>query len=185
MAAHDGQFRKGGDEAVPYFTHPAHVGIMLARWGLEEHLIVAGILHDAVEDCDDWTIERVEVEFGHHVAQIVGQLTEDKSKTWAERKQWAVDHVPHMSPEAATVKAADKIHNLQSLLADLRDVDDHESVWSRFKGGREGTLRMDGALVEALCGRAAPDLGRALRAAYEAVVAESDREKRPEVASGS
>jgi len=185
MAAHEGQFRKGGPAAVPYFTHPVHVGIMLARWGLEEHVIVAGILHDAVEDSDDWTLERVEVEFGAHVAQIVGQLTEDKSKTWAERKQWAVDHVPHMSPEAAAVKAADKIHNLQSLLADLRDTEDHDAVWSCFEGGRQGTLRMDGELIEALSSRTMPALGRALRATYDAVVLESERETRPELASGS
>jgi hypothetical protein len=110
------------------------------------------------------------------VAQIVGQLTEDKSKTWVERKQWAIDHVPHMSPEAAAVKAADKIHNLQSLLADLRDAADSTQVWSRFRGGRELTLKMDAALVDALSRRTAPDLGRALRIAYEAVLGESERE---------
>ncbi len=184
MAAHQGQLRKGGG-AVPYFTHPAHVAIMLARWGLDEHVIAAGLLHDAVEDCESWTIGRVELEFGAHVASIVGQLTEDKSKSWAERKQWAVDHVPRMSPEAASVKAADKVHNLRTLLAELRAADDHGTVWSRFEGGCDGTLRTDGALVEALCGRTAPDLCRALRVAYDAVLDEAEREPRPGVASGS
>ena len=184
IRAHDGQWRKGR-QSVPYVTHPMHVAIMLARWGLDEHVIVAGLMHDTVEDCAEWTVERVRDEFGSHVATIVDQLTEDKSLTWEERKRWAVDHVPRMSPEAASVKAADKIHNLQCLLADLRAHPDHEQVWAKFKGGRDRTLQMDRELVEALCTRIEPKLGTALRSALEAVIAESERETRPEVASGS
>jgi hypothetical protein len=89
------------------------------------------------------------------------------------------------------VKAADKIHNLQCLLADLRahsapDVEGgHEHVWVKFKGGRDRTLQMDRELVAALCKRTEPKLCNALRSALEAVVAESERETRPEVTSGS
>ena len=171
--AHEGQFRKGED-AVPYVTHPLHVAIILARWGFEEDLIVAGLMHDAVEDSEVWTLDRVEFEFGPHVASIVEQLTEDKSKSWEERKRWAIDHVPRMSPEAASVKAADKLHNLQTLLHDLRVTDDREALWSRFKGGKERTLALDRELVDALCERIDPKLCRALRAAFEAVVDEAD-----------
>lgn len=187
VRAHDGQWRKGR-QPVPYVTHPMHVAIMLARWGLEEHVIVAGLMHDTVEDCGEWTIERVRAEFGSHVATIVDQLTEDKSLTWEERKRWAIDHVPHMSPEAASVKAADKIHNLQCLLADLRDHaadGGHEAVWVKFKGGRDRTLQMDRELVDALCKRTEPKLCSALRKALEAVIRESEHETRPELASGS
>ena len=185
VRAHDGQWRKGR-RSVPYVTHPMHVAIMLARWGLEEDVIVAGLMHDTVEDCDGWTVDRVREEFGAHVATLVDHLSEDKSLTWEERKRWAVDHVPRMSPEAASVKAADKIHNLQCLRADLRAHTDHEQVWVKFKGGRERTLQMDGELVDALCTRIEPRLRAALRAAYDAVLAESGRESetRPEVASG-
>ena len=119
-------------------------------------------------------------EFGTHVKRIVEQLTEDKSKTWEERKRAGIDKVPSMSPEAATVKAADKLHNLQTLLADLRATDDPEVVWRRFNGGRDRTLALDAELVEALCQRIEPNLGRALWAAQEAVAEAAARAPRPQ-----
>ena len=119
-------------------------------------------------------------EFGAHVKSIVEQLTEDKSKTWEERKRAAIEKVPHLSPEAATVKAADKLHNLQTLLAELRAAEDQDEVWKRFNGGRERTLEQDARLVEALCTRIEPNLGRALRAAHAAVADWVARAPRPE-----
>jgi (p)ppGpp synthase/HD superfamily hydrolase len=178
VVAHADQLRRGSD--VPYVTHPMHVALMLARRGMDEDLFVAGLLHDVVEDCPGWTLERVATEFGVHVKSIVEQLTEDKSQSWEERKQAAVDKVPHMSPEAATVKAADKLHNLQTLLADLRRSDDVEAVWRRFNGGRDRTLAFDARLVEALCQRIEPNLGRALRAAQSAVADEARRAPKPQ-----
>jgi myo-inositol-1(or 4)-monophosphatase len=164
IEAHDGQFRKGAGR-IPYAVHPLHVAMMLARWTMDEHVIQAGILHDVVEDCDGWTVDRVRAEFGDAVADIVAQLTEDKSRTWAERKRHAVEHVAHMSAEAAAVKAVDKLHNLESLIADLARADDHERVWQSFKGHREGTLRYADELVTALERRVEPELAAALRAA--------------------
>jgi len=168
VEAHQDQSRKGLG-GVPYVTHPMHVALILARRGVDEDLIVAGLLHDVVEDCAAWTLERVAAEFGVHVRSIVDQLTEDRSMSWEERKRAAIDKVPRMSPEAATVKAVDKLHNLQTLLADLRAAADAQEVWKRFNGGRERTLAMDALLVEALCGRIEPSLCRALRAAQAAV----------------
>jgi len=153
IAAHDGQYRKNGD-GVPYVVHPLQVALYLAHAGCEEAAVTAGVLHDVVEDCDDWTLVRVEVEFGVDVAAIVDDLTEDKSLSWTERKQWAVDHVPTMRADAVAVKAADKLHNLSSLRASLRDASDPDEVWKHFKGGRERTLVMARALVDALCERA-------------------------------
>lgn len=162
IAAHAGQTRKNS-EGVPYFVHPVHVAMMLARLGLDEVSIQAGVLHDVVEDCEDWTIERIGEVFGSEVRSVVDDLSEDKSKSWAERKRWAVDHVPEMSERAVTVKAADKLHNLSCLLRDLEASPDPDEIWSHFKGGREQTLRMSGELVEALATRAEPRLARALR----------------------
>ena len=169
LSAHDGQVRKSASR-VPYVVHPLHVALLLARWAQEDDVIVAGLLHDVVEDCRDWTLERVEREFGHNVARIVGELTEDKSKSWEERKRWAVEHVPHMSPQAATVKAADKLHNLQSLAAELRESASHDEVWKRFRRGRAPTLAMSSELVEALSARVEAKVARALRAALKAVL---------------
>jgi (p)ppGpp synthase/HD superfamily hydrolase len=170
IAAHHGQVRKG-IEATPYVVHPLHVALILARWGMDDDVIVAGLLHDTVEDrADRWTPARVEQEYGAHVAGLVAQLTEDKSKSWEERKRFGIDHVPHMSPQAATVKAADKLHNLQTLVIQLRSNPDATEVWAGFRGGRERTLSMSSELVEALCKRVEPKVARALRAALKTLL---------------
>lgn len=159
--AHSGQYRKNSD-GVHYFTHPVHVALILARAGLDEICIQAAILHDVVEDCEDWTLERIEIEFGIQVRVVVADLSEDKSKTWEERKAWAVEHVPHMNERSVAVKAADKLHNLSCLLRDLQAASDPEEVWAKFRGGRERTLAMSTELVEALSRRLDADLSNAL-----------------------
>ena len=76
-AAHAKQFRKDG--RTPYFLHPVHVALILARWGADAVTLQAGILHDVVEDCAEWTAERLREEFGASVADVVADVTEDKS----------------------------------------------------------------------------------------------------------
>jgi len=166
VLAHHGQFRKGDDQCH-YAVHPVHVSLMLARLGVEEVVIQAAILHDVVEDCEDWTIERLEDEFGARVAAIVAELTEDKGRGWEERKRHAIEHARHISTEAATVKAADQIHNLESLRAALEAEDDHDAVWARFRGGRERSLAVAEELVAALETRLPDALRDALRASFE------------------
>lgn len=146
--AHDGQERKGG--GVPYILHPLHVTLILARVGADEVTLQAAILHDVVEDCDGWTLERVEREFGSDVRSVVAEVTEDKSKSWEDRKQALIDHLPELSSRARLVKAADKLHNLCSLLEDLRMATDPEDVWRHFSRGPEQTLAMARNLVTGL-----------------------------------
>lgn len=178
VAAHAGQTRKGEPD-VPYIVHPMHVALMLSRLGMDEEVIQSALLHDVVEDCPGWTLARVEREFGPRVAAIVGELTEDKSKSWDERKRRAIEHVPHLSPQAASIKAADKLHNLQSLAAALRTAADPEVVWKRFNGGRERTLAMSRELVAALTLRIDARLARALRAALQSVLDLPDATRAP------
>ncbi len=168
IAAHEGQSRKG-DSSSPYVTHPMHVALMLARFGLDDDVVAAGLLHDVVEDCPGWSVERVQAEFGTHVSGIVAQLTEEKSRSWPERKAQGIAKVPHMSPEAASVKACDKLHNLHSLVNQLRASPDPEIVWAKFNGGRERTLEMSRDLVEALALRVDAKIAKALRAALQSL----------------
>jgi (p)ppGpp synthase/HD superfamily hydrolase len=161
-AAHDGQLRKGR-ERTPYVVHPIHAALILARLGADEETIQAAILHDVVEDVPGWTLARVGAEFSPRVMHIVADLTEDKSKSWEHRKRWAVEHAPHMLPEAALVKAADKLHNLACLAADLEGAEDRAAVWAHFKGGRERTLVLAAELIDALAPRIDPRMESALR----------------------
>lgn len=169
IAAHEGQVRKG-HEPVPYVSHPFHVALILARLGYDDTVIQAGLLHDVVEDCEGWTLARVGEEFGAPVRDIVAELTEDKSKTWEVRKRDGVERVARLSDAALAVKAADKLHNLESLLADLRASTEHARVWARYNGGRERTLAMSSDLVRALESRADPRLAQPLRRTLDEIL---------------
>ena len=165
--AHSEQTRKGS--ALPYITHPAHVALILVRVGASSTTVQAGLLHDVVEDCEDWTHERLESEFGVEVAAIVAELTEDKSKSWEERKLAAAEKATTMSSEGALVKAADQLHNLKALEESLSTATDPEEIWAHFNGGRAGTIEMATRLLEALTGRVDPRITEASAIALAAI----------------
>ena len=166
VAAHEGQVRKG-PERRPYFVHPLQLALLLARLGEPDEVLVAALLHDVVEDSDAWTLERVASEFGVEAAGVVGELSEDKSLSWADRKRLAVEHAPALSEAARTVKAADLLHNLYSLCTNLAAASDPDLVWTAFRGGRDDTLRMQRRLADALLPRLSPDLRDRLRSAID------------------
>jgi (p)ppGpp synthase/HD superfamily hydrolase len=174
LEAHAGQRRKGG-ERPPYAVHPLHVALLLARFGAGDELIQAGLLHDVVEDSAVWTSARVEEEFGERVAGVVAELSEDKSRSWDERKRAAIEEAPRLSEGAALVKACDQLHNLCTLLAELEAAERPEAVWTQFRGGRERTLEMARGLLEALGGRIPAPLSRELGGVLEALEAHPAR----------
>jgi (p)ppGpp synthase/HD superfamily hydrolase len=167
--AHRGQFRKG--TRTPYVLHPIHCALLLARLGFPPRVIQAALLHDVLEDCKHagWNRRRMAREFGPKVAGVVAELTEDKRLSWETRKRRGIEHVAHMSADALAVKAADKLHNLRSLAADLSAARDRSRVWARFNAGKERTLDVSRQLVDALAARVEPRLRKALRAAMAEV----------------
>ena len=148
---HDRQVRKG--TKLPYLTHPANVAIILARYGRDNDTVVAGILHDVVEDCvrDGHTREMLEQrigdKFGAKVLETVLAITyrrhddDGVELSGDERKTDYLERLATANEEARWVCAADKIHNASSIVADLRRTVDPETVWSRFGGGKLGTAR--------------------------------------------
>lgn len=119
---HLGQTRKGKD--VPYITHPLGVGLLLSRVTADENTIIAGILHDTIEDCKPYgsiTTETLTREFNAEVAILVNHVTEqDKTLPWEERKKLANEHIPYMSQQALLIKAADVLYNITDKLEDYR-----------------------------------------------------------------
>jgi len=83
--AHGDQKRNG--KSTPYIAHPFSVGMILSQAGYSVDLVVAGILHDTLEDTN-LSVERIEDLFGAHVASIVQGCTEpDRSLSWRLRKK--------------------------------------------------------------------------------------------------
>ena len=148
---HDRQVRKG--TRLPYLTHPANVALILTRYGRDTDTVVAGILHDVVEDCvrDGYSREMLEQrigdKFGAKVLDTVLAVTYRRNDddgvelSGDDRKTDYLERLSGASDEARWVCAADKIHNASSIVADLRRTVDTETIWSRFGGGRAGTGR--------------------------------------------
>jgi (p)ppGpp synthase/HD superfamily hydrolase len=148
---HDRQVRKG--TRLPYLTHPANVAVILSLYNQDEDTIVAGILHDVVEDCvrDGYTREmldqRIGDKFGADVLETVLAVThrqtdeEGVELSSEERKDDYLARLAAAPTRARWVCAADKIHNGSSILADLKRTLDPDTVWSRFNVGRVGTTR--------------------------------------------
>ncbi len=148
---HDQQVRKG--TRLPYLTHPANVAVILTRYGCSEDTIVAGILHDLVEDCvregmtRDMLEERIGRKFGSTVLATVLAVTQRKvdddgiELSWEDRKEDYLQRLSLATEDALWVCAADKVHNANSILSDLRRTAFPETVWGRFSAGRDGTVK--------------------------------------------
>jgi len=130
-ALHDGQTRKGKD-AIPYISHLFSVAAILSNYTEDEDIIIAGLLHDSIEDTD-YTEKKLKKEFGNDVATIVMGVTELKKKDevellWKERKKSYLDLLREVSEQSLMVAAADKIHNLQSVIYERKTTG--ETFWS-------------------------------------------------------
>ncbi len=128
---HSGQSRKGTE--VPYIVHPVHVAWLLQAYGLDEYVVVAGILHDVLEDTP-CTRQELTSEFGEEVTEIVVWCSDpDKREPWEARKDAAVARMRVMTPAARAVSCADKAHNLHTM-ADAVERGE-PNVWRRFQRG--------------------------------------------------
>jgi GTP diphosphokinase / guanosine-3',5'-bis(diphosphate) 3'-diphosphatase len=114
---HRNQRRRDAD-ASPYINHPIALANVLANEGniADETVLLAAVLHDTVEDTDT-SHDEVMQTFGHEVAKIVAEVTDDKSLSKDERKQQQIEHARHISEGAKLVKLADKICNLRDIVA--------------------------------------------------------------------
>ncbi len=120
-SGHRDQVRKGS--GVPYVEHPMGVALILDRAGFEEDVVIAGLLHDLVEDTEI-TLEQVREGFGDPVAGI-------------DRKRGHLEEIPHATDAVRAVVLADKLHNLISIQVDLLD---GVEVWEKFNAGKDQVL---------------------------------------------
>jgi (p)ppGpp synthase/HD superfamily hydrolase len=132
QTAHKGQTRRLSSE--PYFIHPEAVAKILSNAGLAPEVVAAGYLHDTVEDTEV-TISEIKENFGEKVATIVAGNTEDKTKSWEERKEHTIQELIITSFEIKCLIAADKLDNLKSIMAASEA--SSEDIWQHFKRGKE------------------------------------------------
>ena len=114
---HRDQRRKGAD-AVPYINHPVALAETLWRLGKvrDSAVLAAALLHDTIEDTETTEVE-LRRAFGPVVAGVVAEVTDNKSLDKAMRKQLQIEHAGSISRRAKLVKLADKISNLEDILA--------------------------------------------------------------------
>lgn len=147
---HKDQRRKGS--GVPYVAHLWSVAALVGEYGGGEDLIIAALLHDAAEDQGgDAVITLIEQAFGARTARLVeaaSDTAESPKPAWRPRKEAFIARLKEAPPDVRLLVAADKLHNMQSMIRDYAQVG--PALWDRFTGRREGTLWYHRAAYEAL-----------------------------------
>ncbi len=148
---HDQQVRQG--TRLPYLTHAANVAVILTRYGRDEETVVAGILHDVIESCvrAGWSIEKLEErigsKFGNSVLNTALSVAERRldddgvELSPDDRHPDTLTRLALSTEDALWVSAAHNLHNVSSILSDLRRTSFPETVWGRFAAGQQGTVR--------------------------------------------
>ncbi len=113
---HRGQRRKDAEQSA-YINHPiALVRVLLVEARVtDEKTLLGAVLHDTLEDTDT-TLDELRERFGRKVAELVAEVSDDKSLLAEERKALQIEHAPHLSKRAKLVKLADKICNLRDVV---------------------------------------------------------------------
>jgi (p)ppGpp synthase/HD superfamily hydrolase len=144
---HEGQFRRSS--RVPYVEHVVAVAWMLDRAGFDEDVVIAGLLHDLLEDTPA-TRDQVEASFGPRVAELIAVCSEEKldaqgrKRPWIDRKRDHLAALAQAPQEALAIVLADKLHNLTSIELDLTE---GRPVWSEFNAQRDEVLWYQDAMI--------------------------------------
>jgi (p)ppGpp synthase/HD superfamily hydrolase len=165
--AHHGQVRKGTE--IPYLVHPLAVAGILITAGCPEPLVIAGLLHDTLEDTPT-TPEDIRSRFGGEVADLVEGLSEpDKTAAWEVRKAHTLAHLEHRATEEMLlISLADKLDNIRALRVAISKVGDE--VWGRFNRPRAKQAGYYEGLAAVFSRRVTADPGRALAGEFAAEV---------------
>lgn len=151
---HATQVRKDTD--IPYISHLIAVAGLVLEHGGSRDEAIAALLHDSIEDQaaryeggEARLKHYIRDHFGAGVLAIVEGCTDGvagQKAEWRQRKEAYLVHLPQASASVRLVSCADKLHNARAIVDDISLVG--RSLWSRFKGGRQGTLWYYRALAD-------------------------------------
>jgi guanosine-3',5'-bis(diphosphate) 3'-pyrophosphohydrolase len=142
---HAKQFRKGTN--IPYVVHCIEVMLILLRENYEREIIVAGILHDTLEDTDT-TYQELADEFGTMVAELVLYCSEDKSQSWKERKTKTIQNMfDQLDRKGNLIVLADKNANLRDTYREYRRY--CYNKWDKFNEGYDAQKWYHESILEA------------------------------------
>ncbi|OFW28533.1 MAG: guanosine polyphosphate pyrophosphohydrolase [Acidobacteria bacterium RIFCSPLOWO2_02_FULL_65_29] len=165
--AHASQVRKGS--GVPYIYHLLAVASLVLAHGGHEDQVIAGLLHDVLEDCGAGHEPTIRALFGEVVADIVLACTdgtaegkarhvepEAKRHHWQLRKVAYLANVRQESDAALLVSACDKLHNASAIVEDLENPAVGRAAFQRFTATREQTLGYYQSLSDVFTARQSP-----------------------------
>ncbi|WP_010539783.1 HD domain-containing protein [Dietzia alimentaria] len=167
---HEGQTRK--DDPTPYIAHPVAVAMIVSDFTDDQDVVVAALLHDVLEDVPPsvYSADDMTAEFGARVTEMVRGVSEEKTAgeetpPWRIRKEGYLAQLATDSPECLLISAADKIHNLRSMVVAHDRMG--EEMWGLFNAGPEEKLWFYRSIADAVTARlgecpATRDLRRAV-----------------------
>ena len=143
--SHNEQYRKSS--MTPYIVHPLGVMNLLLQEqaenpSLPDEVIIAGVLHDVVEDCGV-TLDAIKCRFGGEVARLVNNVSEpdelkkikDKKGTWKERKLHTIKLLEGLDRDSKILSCADKYHNTRSMKEE--QIFNGSLMWDTFNASKE------------------------------------------------
>ncbi|MGB4609175.1 MAG: HD domain-containing protein [Saccharofermentanales bacterium] len=145
VKCHENQLRKG--TLRPYILHPLATMQILAKMNADTNLLIAGLLHDVIED-SQVTIDEIITRFGHDVARLVKNNSEDKSKSWYQRKLKTINDLHGLNRRGKMLVLADKVANLRDMYQDYTKGND--GFWERFNAPKEMIAWYYGSIDNAL-----------------------------------
>lgn len=129
---HAGQLRK--TSKLPYILHPLETLNILAAMKADANLMIAGVLHDTLEDTDA-TLNEILMTFGEDVAELVSAHTDNPTQNWMERKTAEIKASKDSAPRVKMLILADKVANLRTMHRDEMDLGD--KLWDCFSQPKE------------------------------------------------
>lgn len=136
--AHRDHVRKGTD--IPYVSHVVGVMHLVSQVTDDEDVLIAALFHDILEDVpEEYSPQRMAEEFGDRVVELVRGVTKDSTlSSWQDRSDAYLAHLREADDSSVLISAADKLHNLLSIHADLDELGDE--LWGRFNSGKDRQL---------------------------------------------